>query len=213
MALTYTPEHIFMSKRLVYRAFEDNEEDKAFLKQQILNDHTIQVMSTDRLPRPSHSQSTEAFVKMFHDSMLGVLICLQPEGHPKDDSEYPSNDEVARAKPIGHVGLFNHLGPDTSHHRNVMLGISLAPGFRGKGYGGEAINWGLDWAFRYAGAHRVGLAAFSYNENAVKLYRKLGFVQDGREREAIYHLRAWHDVILFSMLEHEWETLRGVEKN
>ncbi|KAJ5747009.1 uncharacterized protein N7511_008705 [Penicillium nucicola] len=211
MASNYAPKQIFVSKRLFYRAIEDNEEDKTFIKQKILNDHTIQAMSTNRLPRPAHS--ADDLVKMFREAMLGVMICLQPEHQSSDDTELPSNIETSKATIIGHMGIFNHLGPETSHHRNVMLGISLASDFRGKGYGGEAINWGLDWAFLHAGLHRVGLAAFSYNESAVRLYRKLGFVQDGREREAVYHRRVWHDVILFSMLEHEWESLRGIEKS
>ncbi|OGE52487.1 hypothetical protein PENARI_c010G09934 [Penicillium arizonense] len=212
MASTDVPEHIFRSKRLLYRAAEDNEEDKAFLQKQILNDHTIQAMSTARLARPAHKRSSEEFVRRFHDAVLGVMICLQPEYQRRDDTKPSSDTETFKLTPIGHLSLFNILGQETSHHRNLTLGISLAPGFRGKGYGGEAINWALDWAFRYAGVHRVGLSTFSYNENALKLYRKLGFVEEGREREAIYHLRVWHDVVSFSMLEHEWEKLREVEK-
>jgi len=212
MAQTNAPEPIFQSKRLLYRAVEDNEEDKAFLQKQILNDHTIQTMSTDRLVRPSHKRSAEEFVRMFHDAVLGVIICLQPEYQPQDNTNPSSDAEAFKSTPIGHLSLFHMLGSETSHHRHLTLGISLAPGFRGRGYGGEAINWGLDWAFRYAGVHRVSLSAFSYNENALKLYRKLGFVEEGREREAIYHLRAWHNIVLFSMLEHEWEKLREVEK-
>jgi RimJ/RimL family protein N-acetyltransferase len=149
---------------------------------------------------------------MFHDAALGVLICLQPEYQCRDNTKPSSDAESFKPIAIGHLSLFNILGQETSHHRNLTLGISLAPGFRGKGYGGEAINWGLDWAFRYAGVHRVGLSTFSYNENAIKLYRKLGFVEEGREREAIYHLRAWHDVLSFSMLEQEWEKLRELSK-
>ncbi|KAJ5997939.1 hypothetical protein N7499_005664 [Penicillium canescens] len=212
MARTDAPEHIFKSKRLLYRAVEDNEEDKAFLHKQILNDHTIQAMSTARLARPAHTRSSEEFVRKFHDAVLGVMICLQPEYQHRDNTKTSSDAEAFKSTPIGHLSLFNKLGQETSHHRNLTLGISLAPGFRGKGYGGEAINWGLDWAFRYAGVHRVELYSFSYNENALRLYRKLGFVEEGREREAIYHLRVWHDVVLFSMLEHEWEKLREVGK-
>ena len=93
-----------------------------------------------------------------------------------------------------------------------MIGLSLAEEFRGQGYGGEAINWVLDWAFQHAGLHRIGLSAFSYNHNALKLYRKLGFVEEGREREAVFQNRAWHDIVLLSMLEHEWEELRGLKE-
>lgn len=78
-------------------------------------------------------------------------------------------------------------GLDYAHHRNAVIGISTADGYRGKGYGGEAINWALHWAFQHGGLHRVSKGAFSFNHNALRLYRRLGFVDEDREREAIYY--------------------------
>jgi RimJ/RimL family protein N-acetyltransferase len=152
-------------------------------------------------------------MKLFHDAILGVMICLQAETQPRDEKVRPSEAESLKSTPIGHLCFFTKLGPETYQHRNMTLGISLAPEFRGKGYGGEAINWGLDWAFLYAGAHRVCLSAFSYNGLALQLYKRLGFVEEGREREAVYYLREWHDIVNLSMLEHEWEKLHGAEKS
>ena len=91
------------------------------------------------------------------------------------------------------------------------MSIALAEPFRGMGYGGEAINWALDWAFRAANLHRIGIVAFSYNVDALKLYRKLGFVDEGCDRQALYRNRAWYDAVRLSMLEDEWEKLRGIE--
>ncbi|KAL3462761.1 acyl-CoA N-acyltransferase [Aspergillus heterothallicus] len=187
------------SERLIYRAPELNDADKTFIQKQILNDPTCQTMSSGRLRRPVPQKNAEEFIKMFHEALLGVLICL-----PASQS-----DSSAEPIPIGHLSIFRTYPPETDHHRCAGLGISFAAGHRGKGYGGEVINWALDWAFQHAGLHRVSLGAFSYNENALKLYRKLGFVEEGREREGIYHCRGWHDIVLLSMLEHEWEALRG----
>ncbi|KAL4737894.1 acyl-CoA N-acyltransferase [Aspergillus similis] len=186
----------FNSKSLVYRAPEFNESDKRFLHSQIVNDPTIQTMSTERVKRPLPQTSAEEFLKLIQDSLLGVIICL------------PASDKDSEPVPIGHLNVFRTSPAHTDHHRSASLGISLAPEYRGLGYGGEAINWALDWAFQHAGLHRVKIEAFSYNENALKLYRKLGFVEEGRQRECIYHCRAWHDIVSFSMLEHEWELLR-----
>ncbi|KAJ5486693.1 hypothetical protein N7530_000993 [Penicillium desertorum] len=201
--------------RLIYRAPENSEEDIAFFHD-LINDPTIQTLSTGRLPRPSHKNSAEEFIKTLQDAILGVVICL-----PRNSAEAETtsstetqvlNQSVQSPKPvpIGHLSLFSVAGPNYAHHRNAMIGISLADGFRGKGYGGEAINWALDWAFQHVGLHRVSIGAFSFNRDALKLYRKLGFVDEGREREAVYHRRAWHDIVSLSMLEHEWEALRGM---
>ncbi|PWY86678.1 hypothetical protein BO70DRAFT_360450 [Aspergillus heteromorphus CBS 117.55] len=45
MTALQTPEWQFRSQRLLYRALEDNDEDKTFIQNQILNDPTIQMMS------------------------------------------------------------------------------------------------------------------------------------------------------------------------
>ncbi|KAJ5835450.1 Acyl-CoA N-acyltransferase [Penicillium robsamsonii] len=203
------------SSRLVYRAAENSEEDIAFLHDQIINDETIQTMSTGRLPRPSHKKSAEEFIKSIQESLLGVIICL-PQNSPDSETECSTETQTlnppqnSKPVPIGHISLFSLTGSSYSHHRNAMIGISLVDGYRGKGYGGEAINWALDWGFQHAGLHRITIGGFSFNHNALKLYRKLGFVDEGREREALYHRRAWHDIVNLSMLEHEWEVLRGI---
>ncbi|KAJ5795995.1 uncharacterized protein N7518_004535 [Penicillium psychrosexuale] len=219
------------SKQLIYRAPEHTEEDIAFFHD-LINDPTIQTLSTGRLPRPSHKKSAKDFISGLQDRILGVVICLPPqksraEAGTETDPSLLSSAQTPDAPPlpIGHLSLSSLTGPDYAHHRNAMIGISIADGFRGKGYGGETINWALDWAFQHGGLHRVLMAylttlclkrgkqlvsigAFSFNHNALRLYRKLGFVDEGREREAIYYRRAWHDTVGLSMLEHEWEVLR-----
>ncbi|KGO77563.1 Acyl-CoA N-acyltransferase [Penicillium italicum] len=213
MASTQAFEDLSKSSRLVFRAPENNEADMTFFHD-LIHDPTIQTMSTGRLPRPTPKASAGEFIKMLQDAILGVVICLRPQ-----DPEAETTTKIdtlfgptasSKLVPIGHMNLFSVHGPNDAHHRNAMIGISLVDGFRGNGYGGEAINWALDWAFQHAGLHRVSICAFSFNHNALKLYRKLGFVDEGREREAIYHRRAWHDIVNLSMLEHEWEVLRGI---
>ncbi|KAL4957888.1 acyl-CoA N-acyltransferase [Aspergillus filifer] len=198
----------FTSKRLIYRAAESNETDKTFLHTQILNDPTIQTMSSGRLRRPLSAKSAEEFLRTIQDSLLGVIICLPLPAVKSQDDE---NEDGKEPLPIGHLTIFRPLQPqgtESDHHRSATLGISLAAEYRGKGYGSEAINWALDWAFGAAGLHRVNLGAFSYNEGALKCYRNLGFVEEGREREVVYRNRRWYDAVLFSMLEDEWESLR-----
>jgi ribosomal protein S18 acetylase RimI-like enzyme len=221
MASIQAPAELYRSKRLLYRAPEDSAEDREFIQYSILNDSTIQTMSTMRLKRPQHKASAEDFIKRFQQAILGVLICL-PAPNPSENGDTKTGSETkssiranhtTESIPIGHLSIFSVQGEDTGHHRNVMMGLSFAEGYRGRGYGGEAVNWALDWAFMHAGFHRMCISAFSFNHNALKLYRKLGFVEEGREREAVRHFRGWHDIINLSMLEHEWEALRGIRSN
>ena len=57
--------------------------------------------------------------------------------------------------------------------------------------------------------HRVSIAAFSFNEGAVRLYQRLGFVLEGRTREVAWYNGKYHDTIEMGMLRDEWLKLYG----
>ena len=80
----------------------------------------------------------------------------------------------------------------------------------GRGYGTEATVLMLEHAFGTLGLHRVALAVFAFNERAIRAYRKVGFVVEGRSREAIWRDGRFHDEIQMSVLEHEWRANRGL---
>lgn len=77
----------------------------------------------------------------------------------------------------------------------------------GRGYGTEATRLMLDHAFGSLGLHRVSLAVFAFNERAIRSYRKVGFVVEGRAREAIFRDGRFWDEISMSVLEPEWRAL------
>jgi RimJ/RimL family protein N-acetyltransferase len=79
----------------------------------------------------------------------------------------------------------------------------------GSGYGTEATRLMVDHAFVALGLHRVALTVFAFNERAVRSYRSVGFVVEGRAREAIWREGRWWDEISMSILDSEWATLNG----
>ncbi|XP_014562176.1 hypothetical protein COCVIDRAFT_84844 [Bipolaris victoriae FI3] len=91
-----------------------------------------------------------------------------------------------------------------AHHRTMEIGLDILPAYQGKGYGSEAINWALDFGFRRAGLHTVRLRAFGWNKGAIRLYERLGFVVEGREREAVWFEGEWWDSFTLGMLDREW---------
>lgn len=86
---------------------------------------------------------------------------------------------------------------------DVSLGIGDAD-HRGNGYGAEALRLGVDWAFRELNLHRLQLSVFSYNERAISLYRRLGFVHEGTSRESVRRDGRWYDSLQFGLLAGEW---------
>ncbi|MFN8374195.1 MAG: GNAT family protein [Anaerolineae bacterium] len=87
----------------------------------------------------------------------------------------------------------------------AWLGIGIGPEFQGQGYGGEALQLVLAFAFRELNLHRIQLTVFAYNERATALYEKLGFVREGVFREALNRDGQRFDMLLYGMLRHEWQ--------
>lgn len=82
----------------------------------------------------------------------------------------------------------------------------------GNGYGTEATALMVEHAFSALGLHRVSLSVFAFNERAVRAYARVGFVDEGRAREAIWRDGRWWDEIHMSVLEPEWRARRWEER-
>ncbi|MDK8182614.1 GNAT family protein [Paenibacillus sp. UMB4589-SE434] len=95
-----------------------------------------------------------------------------------------------------------------SINRNANLRIAIdAPSHQGKGYGSEAIRLMLEYGFGILNLHRIELNVFTYNDRAMHVYKKLGFKQEGVQREIIFYNHQYHDSILMSMLASEYRAL------
>ena len=190
----------FCSARLLYRAVEPATDEDFFLK--IQQDPIAFQNSNARVSSPqARSDAKRMMTHVSEKALLGVVICLPPssqESQPIQDS---------RSTPIGVIHL-EASPPHLSHHRHTEIGIDIVAEYQGQGYGSEAINWVLEWAFNMAGMHRVAIRAFEYNDGAVRLYEKLGFKLEGRSREALWFNGRFWDDVQYGMLEQEWRARR-----
>jgi RimJ/RimL family protein N-acetyltransferase len=87
---------------------------------------------------------------------------------------------------------------------SASLRLSLRPGSRGRGYGTEAIDLVLGLAFDGYGLHRVTLDVLAINPRALALYEGVGFVAEGRLREAYRDGDRWCDAVVMGILEEEF---------
>jgi RimJ/RimL family protein N-acetyltransferase len=91
-------------------------------------------------------------------------------------------------------------------HRVGWLSVVIFdPEQRGHGYGHEAIELALRFAFHELNLHRVQLTVFDYNTRAITLYERLGFVHEGTFREFFERDGRRHDMLLYGLLRLEWE--------
>ncbi|TFK40592.1 acyl-CoA N-acyltransferase [Crucibulum laeve] len=54
----------------------------------------------------------------------------------------------------------------------------------GKGYDTEVTRFLVNYAFKNLAVHRISLGVFDSNAGAMKLYKKIGFIEEGRKRKA-----------------------------
>ncbi|MGH2361644.1 MAG: GNAT family N-acetyltransferase [bacterium] len=86
-------------------------------------------------------------------------------------------------------------------HRTAELRIRLGEEKdRGRGYGSEVIRQLVDFAFRDLSLNRVHVHVFATNERALRVYEKLGFVQEGLLRAAAHIDGEYVDVIIMGIL-------------
>lgn len=76
---------------------------------------------------------------------------------------------------------------------------------RGKGYGSEALSLLLEYCFDTLNLHNVMLKVFSFNEAAIHTYKKVGFQEIGRRREAYYAKGKLWDEVYMDILKDEFE--------
>ena len=76
--------------------------------------------------------------------------------------------------------------------------------YRGRGIGKEAIHLILDYGFNYLNLNSIQLSVFAFNERAIACYKKCGFKEVGRLREAYYLNGKYYDKILMDILKSEF---------
>lgn len=53
----------------------------------------------------------------------------------------------------------------------------------------------------------MSIGAFAWNQGAIRLYEKLGFVHEGTRRDFFWHDGRYQDAVDLVTLEDEWRTL------
>ena len=198
-----TRQHIanaFSSENLRYVALNAKDERLRSLVYSTWNDPVSLTGLYSVVCKPLSQEWLDELNAKLDKALLHVVVTLPPK----------EGESVGTI--IGDISLSSEVSISTVISRRSTLGVNIMREHQGKGYGKEATNWILDWGFSQAGLHTIALSVMSFNEAAIHLYKKLGFVQEGRLREACYLNRKWYDILNFSMTEKEWEILRSGQK-
>ncbi|MEQ8937009.1 MAG: GNAT family N-acetyltransferase [Amphiplicatus sp.] len=105
----------------------------------------------------------------------------------------------AEGRAKGFAYLRGLASPDQSIElRRIVIGEP------GQGVGKAAMRALMAYAFDTLAANRLWLDTLHDNVRAQHVYRSLGFVEEGRLRQAMKLGGAFHDLLLFSLLAEDW---------
>jgi ribosomal protein S18 acetylase RimI-like enzyme len=138
--------------------------------------------------RPARARDAAPFVEMWRSVVEeGRWVRSETVAHPtrvyRARFRRPWTDEEAQIvavegeRVVGHLYIQRERHPVTRHV--ATLGIAVAPDRRGEGIGAALLDEAIRWA-RGAGVEKIVLSVYPSNTAAISLYRRFGFVDEGR---------------------------------
>ncbi len=125
--------------------------------------------------------------------------------------EYPMLIEVMQDdgwRPVGNCGFHNLDWRCRSGEVGIFIGEKS---LWNQGFGTEAMCLLLQHGFDTLNLNRIGLYVYSTNPRAIRSYEKVGFVLEGRKRQAMYQNGKFVDILLMSILRSEWLARQSAE--
>lgn len=75
---------------------------------------------------------------------------------------------------------------------------------RNKGYGAEVLSLLLEYGFNCLNLNNIMLSVYDFNERAIACYKKVGFKEFGRRRQAYFVKGSFHDKVYMDILREEY---------
>lgn len=110
--------------------------------------------------------------------------------------------------PIGRCLLFNVDFVNRSAKLGIFIGEKAC---WNQGFGKEALNLLLEYAFHLLNLNSVMLGAFEFNERAIRCYQSVGFKEIGRRRQARLIGGRYYDAVMMDMLAEEFHGSRVLQ--
>ena len=105
-----------------------------------------------------------------------------------------------------HIGMVDYRDLDTVV-RSATVGITIGEkDLWGAGYGTEALSLLIEHLFSRLNLRRLQLDTWSGNERAIRAFRRLGFEEEGRLRDAVHGPGGYFDSIVMGLLRRDWRS-------
>lgn len=128
-----------------------------------------------------------------------------PDEHNLVIEAKESTQEVGEIawKMIGGCGFFNLVG----HARSAEFGIMIGDkSYWDRGFGTEAVRLLVQHGFDTLNLNRIHLRVLENNPRAIHVYENVGFIHEGRQRQAEFKHGVYIDLLVMSMLRSEFRS-------
>ncbi|MFG2911111.1 GNAT family N-acetyltransferase [Kitasatospora sp. NPDC048286] len=112
---------------------------------------------------------------------------------------------------LGEHRLIGYARLATEPQQAATIGFALHQAAWGKGHGTETVHLLFALGFDVLGLHRIWAARSPLNEASARTLLRAGMTEDGRIRDHVFVHGTWRDSITYSILEHEWRPIDGLE--
>ncbi len=96
---------------------------------------------------------------------------------------------------IGMIDLFSF---DPLHNR-AEIGIAVHPGYRRKGYAGDAVQQLVDYSFLFLHMHQLYVYIPADNTASLRLFKKSGFKRTGRLKDWVRRADGYVDAVVMQL--------------
>ena len=168
--------------RVLLRPFEKDDLQQAHVYE---NDVEVRLLAGYRPPLPTSLARMEAqFEKRQKDEAPAAWFAIEVDGNY-----------------IGKCGLHKFMQADRTCDLSIVIGDHA---YWGKGYGREAVELLLDYAFRIRNVRKVCLVTSSHNERAIRSYLAVGFIEEGRLRKQQWNNGRYVDWVFMGIFAEDW---------
>ena len=89
-------------------------------------------------------------------------------------------------------------------NRSMCVGGDILPDHRGKGHAKQMYKLIFKLGFDIWGLHRLWLMVLATNKVGIHVYQKMGFIEEGKQRQSIFKDGKFIDYVMMSILEDEY---------
>ena len=162
---------------------------------------TLRELDRSDLPLINRWRNDPCLVAMLGGSFRHVCMAVDEKWYDHYMANRAGNVRLAitlgNGSTVGAVYLVSIDWLNRDAEFAIWIGAAASRGMR---IGEAATRLMLAHAFADLNLNRVHLSVLAHNERAIRLYRRVGFVEEGVQRQAVFKGGAYRDLVLMAMV-------------